>query len=68
MPPARQNGSGAVARERETSKVSLARKLERNQGLAGRAAHWLLIKGGAVVVVFLGLFLLSLLGIVQGGR
>jgi hypothetical protein len=40
--------------------LSLARRLERDQRLVGRVAHWLFIKGGMVVLLIVGLIVLGL--------
>jgi hypothetical protein len=52
----------------ETPRMSLARRLERDQSFAGRVANWLFNKGGIVIPFFLGLILLSLIGEFLGGR
>ena len=48
--------------------LSLARRLERSPHLAGRIAHWLLIKGGIVIVLLPGLIILGLIGALLGLR
>ena len=68
--PVSPAGSRAVGvrSQDSTSKVSLACKLERDTRLTGRAANWLFIKGGIVILLFLGLIVLGLIGVFQGGR
>jgi hypothetical protein len=46
----------------ERPAVSLARRLERDRSLVGRAAYRLFIKGWICVFVFSGLLLLGLIG------
>jgi hypothetical protein len=52
----------------ETPILSLARRLERSHHLTGRVAHWLLIKGGIVIVLLSGLIVLGLAGALLGLR
>ncbi len=59
-----RDGRGLVATQQaEPPRMSLARKLERDPRLAGRAANWLFIKGGIILLLGLGLFVLGLVGI-----
>src|SRR4051812_4819917 len=46
----------------EEPRESLAHRLERDQRLMGRVVHWLLIKGGMVVLMLVGLIVLGLVG------
>jgi hypothetical protein len=65
----RRNGYSAEGPwEDEAPTLSLARRLERDPRLLGRALHWLLIKGGMAMVLLLGLMMLGLLGGLLGGR
>jgi hypothetical protein len=60
--------SAVEAWQDETPRVSLARRLERDQSLAGRVANWLFNKGGIVILLIPGLILLGLIGGFLGGR
>jgi hypothetical protein len=52
--------AGEAALQSNTSGMSLARRLEQDPRLAARAANWLFIKGGIVVLLMLGLIVLGL--------
>ena len=48
--------------------LSLARRLERSHHLAGRAACWLVVKGGMAVVLLAAIVMLGLVGGFLGVR
>ena len=51
-------GGGGACRIK-TSRMSLARRIERDPRLPARAANWLFIKGGIVILFILGLMVLG---------
>ena len=53
----------ATSCEDRPPRMTLARKLERDPRLPARAANWLFIKGGMVLLLILGLMVLGLIGI-----
>jgi hypothetical protein len=64
----RRNGHWAEEPWEDETPLSLARRLEQDPRVIGRALHWLFIKGGMVVVLFLGLAVLGLVGGFLVGR
>jgi hypothetical protein len=53
----------AMSCEDRPPRMTLARRLERDPRLPARAASWLFIKGGMVVLLVLGLMVLGLIGV-----
>jgi hypothetical protein len=64
----RRNGRWADEPWEDEPPLSLARRLEQDPRFIGRALHWLFIKGGMVVVLFLGLTVVGLVGGFLVGR
>ena len=56
-------GTVDAALQDSTSRMSLARRIERDPRLPARTANWLFIKGGIVILFILGLIVLGLMGI-----